>query len=184
VLCAFVLRGQTEKMRKVFGVLLLCAVSATPELYPHIRHNFLSWRILPYARKEPLRFAGFFQRDEDYIRLLEAVGKTPPDSRVLLLFEKRGLYVPRRHEIGDPGFQEKYFKTIPENTDAFLKEIKDFDYLLLGSEEKNVDLQESGIEIRQKLHALTASALAEGRLEIVLSGKSCYLLKVKQLTKY
>jgi hypothetical protein len=68
--------------------------------------------------------------------------------------------------------------------EAFLKEIKDFDYLLLGSEEKNVDLQESGIEIRQKLHALTASALAEGRLEIVLSGKSCYLLKVKQLTKY
>lgn len=184
VLCAFVLREQTEKMRKVFWLLLLCAVSATPELYPHIRHNFLSWRILPYARKEPLRFAGFFQRDEDYIRLLEAVGKTPPDSRVLLLFEKRGLYVPRRHEIGDPGFQEKYFKTIPKNTDAFLKEIKDFDYLLLGSEEKNVDLQESGIEIRQKLHALTASALAEGRLEIVLSGKSCYLLKVKQLTKY
>ena len=183
-LSAFVLQKQTDKVRKGFWGLLLCAVLLTPELYPHIRHNFISWRILSHARKAPLRFVGFAQQDNDYIRLLDAVGRTPSDSRILLLFEKRGLYVPRRHEAADPGFQEKYFKTIPENTDAFLKEIKDFDYLLLGSEEKNVDLQESGLEIRQKLHALTASALAEGKLEIILSGKSCHLLRIKRLTKY
>ena len=101
---------------------------------------------------------------------------TETASRILLIFEKRGLYIPRRHEIADPGFQEKYFRNFPASTADFLHEIKDFDYILLGSNEKNVDLQESDIALRQKIHALCASALAEGKLEVVLSGNFCHLL--------
>ena len=67
--------------------------------------------------------------------------------------------------------------------EKFLQEIQHFDYLLLGSGEKNVDLQESELEIRRKLHALTAAALGNGGLELVFSGKTCHLLKIKRLTK-
>ena len=163
---------------------MICGILLTPELYPHIRHCFISWKILPHARKAPLRFVGFAQKDEDFVRLLEAVGRTPQKSRIMLLFEKRGLYLPRRHEIADPGFQDKYFRTLPGNTDDFLREIQDFDYLLLGSGEKNVDLQESELETRQKIHALTAAALSEGKVEIVSSGKSSHFLKIKKLTNH
>ena len=66
-----------------------------------------------------------------YNNILETIGKTPRSSRILLIFEKRGLYIPRRHEIADPGFQEKYFRNFPASTADFLHEIKDFDYILV-----------------------------------------------------
>ena len=178
-LCAVCLRKLEKRLQRLFLVFLGCGILFTAELYPHIRHCFISWKILPHARKSPLRFIGFAQQDNEFISLLEAIGKTPRSSKILLLFEKRGLYIPRRHEIADPGFQEKYFTTLPASTDDFLDEIKDFDYILLGSDEKNVDLQESDIVLRQKIHALCASALAEGKLQVVLSGNSCHLLKRK-----
>lgn len=34
---------------------------------------------------------------------------TPPDARLCLLFEHRGLYVPRAHELGTPFFQARRF---------------------------------------------------------------------------
>lgn len=178
-LCAGILRKFEKKYQRFFLILLGCGILFTAELYPHIRHCFISWKILSPARKSPLRFIGFAQQDNEYVSLLEAIGKTPRSSRVLLLFEKRGLHVPRRHMIGDPGFQEKYFRVLPASVDDFLREIKDFDYILLGSGERNVDLQENDIAFRQKIHALCAAALAEGKLEVVLSGNSSHLLKRK-----
>ena len=178
-LCAACLHRFDKKYRHLFLILLSCGILFTSELYPHIRHCFISWKILIPARKAPLRFIGFAQQDNEYISLLDAIGKTPKSSKVLLLFEKRGLYIPRRHEIADPGFQEKYFSVLPASAGDFLREIKDFDYILLGSDEKNVDLQENTIALRQKIHALCAAALADGKLEVVLSGNSCHLLKRK-----
>ena len=178
-LCAACLRKLEKRLRLLFLILLGCGILFTSELYPHIRHCFISWKILPHARKSPLRFIGFAQQDNEFISLLETIGKTPRSSRILLIFEKRGLYIPRRHEIADPGFQEKYFRNFPASTADFLHEIKDFDYILLGSNEKNVDRQESDIALRQKIHALCAAALAEGKLQVVLSGNFCHLLKRK-----
>ena len=171
------------RTQRIFCILTIAGIFLTAELYPHIRHCFAAGKILRTARREPLRFLSFAQRDNDYVKILEAIGRTPVKSRVLLLFEKRGLYIPRRHETGDPGFQEKYFTVLPDTAEKFLQEIQDFDYLLLGSGERNVDLQESELEIRQKLHSLTAAALGNGGLELVFSGKTCHLLKIKRLTK-
>ncbi len=178
-LCAVCLRKLEKKLQRLFLILLGCGILFTAELYPHIRHCFISWKILVPARRSPLRFIGFAQKDNEFISLLEVIGNTPRTSKILLLFEKRGLYIPRRHEIADPGFQEKYFKKFPASADDFLRETKDFDYILLGSDEKNVDLQESDLVLRQKIHALCAAALAEGKLEVVFSGNSCHLLKRK-----
>ena len=81
--------------------------------------------------------------------------------------------------MGKELLKEKYFKVLPASLDDFLRGINDFDYILLGSGEKNVDFQENDIILRQKIHALCAAALAEGKLEVVLSGKSSHLLKRK-----
>ena len=172
-----------EKIRKAIWLLLLAGILCTPQLLPHLRHNLISWRIIGLPWRDPLRYLAVSQNDPDFIRLLEAAGETPPDSRFLLLFEKRGLYLPRKHEIADPGFQEKYFTTLPENTDDFLRCLGSADYLLIGSGSKDVDLQEKQLAVREKLLQLTASALREGKLEQILSGNSCHLLKIKQLKK-
>jgi len=167
------------------GAVLICVLAGTllsPTLWAHFRHFPVAWRIAGTARREPLRFLAFAQKDPVFIRALEAVGRTPRDSRILLLYEKRGLYVPRRHAVADPGFQEKYFTSIPGSPEKFVQALGDSDYLLIGSEERNVDLQESGRENRERLLALAAGALAEGRLSLVFSGDGdgCRLLKIER----
>lgn len=45
-----------------------------------------------------------------YVPLLQAVAEqTPPDARLLLVFEHRLLYLPRETQIGTPFFQERWF---------------------------------------------------------------------------
>jgi len=53
--------------------------------------------------------------DRTYASLVQAVGeRTPPGSKLMLLFEHRGFYIPRAYEIGTPLFQAKCF-TPPES---------------------------------------------------------------------
>lgn len=52
--------------------------------------------------------------DRRYLPLVEAIRKhTPPEAKLLLLIEHRGLYLPRANVIGTPFFQEAIF-TPPE----------------------------------------------------------------------
>lgn len=52
--------------------------------------------------------------DRSYMPLVEAIREhTPPDAKLLLLIEHRGLYLPRANIIGTPFFQESIF-TPPE----------------------------------------------------------------------
>ncbi len=62
--------------------------------------------------------------DGDYVEAMSAVfALTPPDATVMLLFENRGLYMPRRYIIATPFFQNAFF-TPPEQvrTPAMLEE--------------------------------------------------------------
>lgn len=176
---AAALNGLSCRMKNVFLLMILAGTFLTSDLYPHLKHFFISWKIVKPVRQDPLRFLSFAQRDPDFIQILEAAGKTPRGSRILLLFERRGFYLPRRHENADPGFQDKYFKTLPQTVDELMAELKDADYLLTGSNEKNVDLQEKDLEIQKHLMMLINSAVSQNRLKIVISSSrnTCHLLK-------
>ena len=52
-----------------------------------------------------------------------------------------------------------------------MRALGDNDYLLIGSEERNVDLQENARETKERLLALAAAAIAQGRLVPVFSGE-------------
>ena len=53
--------------------------------------------------------------DRDYLPLVQSVAEhTPPDAKLMLLFEHRGFYLPRSYIIGTPFFQEAGF-TPPEH---------------------------------------------------------------------
>ncbi|MBQ9503326.1 MAG: hypothetical protein IJU70_14325 [Lentisphaeria bacterium] len=181
-LAALAAFSATMLASKYRNALLLCVAAATlaTPFYPHFKHFFLSWRIAGQARREPLRFLAFAQKDPDFPRILESVGRTPPESRILLLYEKRGLYVPRRHSIADPDFQEKYFVRPPRTPGEFVEALDDGDYLLIGSDERNVDLQEGDLEKKRRMLDLAAAALREGRLERVCSAGNCHLLLIRR----
>jgi len=179
VLAAFSVKMLPRGYRMTVLICVAAATLATP-FYPHLKHFILSWRIVGNARHEPLRFLAFAQKDPDYLRVLESVGRTPPGSRVLLLYEKRGLYVPRRHGVADPDFQEKYFVRPPRTVGEFIGELGDADYLLIGSDERNVDLQEKALAEKKRMLDLAAAALREGRIRSVCSAGNCHLLMIER----
>lgn len=77
------------------------------------KHSFLSWKcalgILP---KQDYLFS---LTGDDYLQSIDFIRlRTSQNAKILLLFENRGLYLPRKHEIGTPFYQQKYF-TPPEN---------------------------------------------------------------------
>src|SRR5262249_2208563 len=48
--------------------------------------------------------------EHDYLPLVRAIAsETTPDARLMLLFEHRGFYIPRKCTIGTPFFQEAVF---------------------------------------------------------------------------
>jgi hypothetical protein len=96
--------------RLVLSLLVVLSVASFP------------WRTLPYylASWETLCHWWTWTEYVDdgtggqYVPLLRALReRTPPNARLLLLFEHRGLYVPRAHLIGTPFFQPGGF-TPPE----------------------------------------------------------------------
>ncbi len=85
----------------ISAVLLTCTIAGLP--WKNAGYYFGSWET---------QFGWWSQREmlDDgtgglYLPLMDVLAKTPPASRVLLLFEHRGFYMPRSREIGTPIFR-------------------------------------------------------------------------------
>ena len=81
-----------------------------------------SWKCLS-GQMRPADFV-YSGTGEGFLQAMDMIRmKTPQNAKFLLLFENRGLYMPRKYEIGTPFLQEKYF-TPPEkfeNEDKILE---------------------------------------------------------------
>jgi len=74
-----------------------------------VRHFNIAWRGLRYFPKHTMEFLKHAVRDPGYIESMTALaGKTPQESKVMLLYERRGLYCPRPYVVGTPYWQVKY----------------------------------------------------------------------------
>ena len=95
--------------------------------------------------------------------------ETPEESRVLLLFERRGLFVPRDYRIGTPYFQEKFFTPVPESADAVLETLQreGIDYILVGATEQNPEHLEVYDRENFKLSLHLRSLLRSGALRLI-----------------
>lgn len=133
-------------------------------------------------RKQPSRPVAAMA-GQGYTKAVRALLKeTPPDARVLLMFERRGLYIPRRHEIGTPFFQAARFTPPPKTADELLAQIvaDGFDYVLLSPGDKNPDAV-PGYGKRQKPVIRQLQTLTErGALEQVWAGDGYRLLRVTE----
>ena len=74
-----------------------------------LKHFYVSWREQRYLPGRSLEFLQAASRDPAYFEAMKALAaKTPADSKVMLIYERRGLYCPRRFVIGTPYFQPEY----------------------------------------------------------------------------
>ncbi len=152
--------------------------------WPALRHYHLAWKMLPETRENPVKFLGHASRDPEYFTMLDHLSKnTPGGSRVLLLFERRGLYVPRSYRIATPHFQEEFFTPVPDTPEAVLKVLHDSgaNYLLVGGSNRNPDELEVYNPENTKLAQHLIQLLRAGSLRLVeVPGSGAYnLLQIR-----
>jgi hypothetical protein len=117
-----------------------------------------------------------FAAPDRYVYACQAIQeRTPPDARVMLLFEQRGLYIPRDCCIGTPFFQGKYFTPegqswTPEGFLAVLAEER-ITHVLVGYNVNDPDRMESYLERTKPFQETIVSLIHAGRLETVWAWK-------------
>lgn len=158
--------GARERVEKLAAVVLLATgtILSWTWIYPMLRHHFFAWRMVSDARRDPGRYLAWKSNDPAYFNSLKMLGTVPENSRVLLLFERRRLYVPRYCEQGSPLFQEVRLTPAPETADELWNGIRDFDHLLLGSGQGRVDHLDKYDPVERQVDELVVELVRRGRL--------------------
>ena len=168
---ALLLAGSFEafgaKRRLMTAVLAVAFCAALPQAWPHLRHFVTAWRILPVVRRGQSEFLARVA-DREYFDALKALGAgAPPGARVLLLFERRSLYVPRRIVHGTPFFQELRFTPPPTSADQLFSGLDDVDYVLLGISALGADHLAEYDAAEAAVLNLVVSLVADGRARML-----------------
>lgn len=164
------LAGAFPRRSRMILFLLMAAAAWVTILPPALRHYELAWKLLEENRSNPARFLAQSSRDGAYFAMLDHLCReTPEQSRVLLLFERRGLFVPREYRIGTPYFQEQFFTPVPDRADAVLETLRreKIDYILVGATEQNPEHLERYDRENFKLSLHLRSLLRSGALRLV-----------------
>ena len=171
IICSFMCKGISKKNAFVLTLSVLL-VSLIPFPANHLKHFITAWKIAPEINSDPKRFLASATRDPGYFEAVDFLKSTPADSKILLLLnERRTLYMPRKTVIGEPYFQERN-TPVPENTQLLWQNIKMYDYILVSSANKNPDAQESTANELVKLAELVSELKNEGKIQLVFSDKS------------
>ena len=163
----------------VFTVLLVTSVISIP--HSELIHYPFAWRVTT-AQPPPVAFLTWVLGENDlYMSTMRTVHeRTPPEAKIMLLFERRGLYVPRRHVIGSPLFQVAYFSPLPETISDFSEVLtaSGVDFLVLLAAPSGPDqLRDHEQEYFEFLQLLDR-VIASGKLRIVWQRGPYRLLQV------
>ena len=176
VLCSFVLKGLPRKAG-VFIAWTVMLSALIPFPANHVKHFATAWKIAPEISKDPVRFLAAATRDKGYFEMAEFFKTVPKDSKILLMInERRTLYLPRKAVIGEPYFQ-KLNTPVPENKHQLLDNIKSFDYIVISTCAHDPDAQQSTAEEIVRLAGLFTQLREENRFQLVFSdSKGEYLI--------
>ena len=180
------LKRFNPKVRQ-FGLIVITLGALLSLFVPGIKHYLQAWKLRTLSQGKPIEFLSFAAKDREYFAMLDYIGENlPRDSKILLIFERRGLYLPRPYEIGTPCFQAKYFTPVPDDMAEALMVIKhsQADYLLIGGSTQDPDYLEEYNEINAKLATLLRELLRNHALMLVEvpDAASYTLLKVNKFT--
>lgn len=163
---------------------LLFAFCATISFdWNDIRHYYISWRWVFGDSRGTQKYLEIGTRDKGYVRAMAAIAeKTPQASKIMLVFERRGLYLARPYVIATPFYQEKYFTPLPKTADEIMAiwEREKIDYILVGASIMNPDHLEEYNDIYMALGELLARLKAAHKLEDIWFDDCYGLYKVKR----
>jgi hypothetical protein len=177
----FVTSQQTRFLIPACALFVLAAAQAWPSLPPLLRSSsawalpLLALASIPVrtyehiglalsvhaARKTRMEYLESANPDR-YLQACQAIlERTSTDAKVLLLFEQRGLYIPRAHQIGTPFFQSELF-TPPErapDAQAFLATLtaQGITHVLVGYNVYDPDRMDAYLERTRAFQELLVS---------------------------
>ena len=175
-------RHPTAVRMTLLGLLVLAAVSVALDRFSY-RHFYLAYRARRDFAASPRRYLEYTTRDRPLLATLDYLAReTPPESRVLLVAERRGLYLPRPYLLGSPCFQELLLTPLPATAAETWAQLRrhGVDYVLFFDSRRNPDrlpqYNELYWELGRQLHEL----LRQGKLELVTVPDSgdCTLLRM------
>ncbi|NLS91299.1 MAG: hypothetical protein GXX96_03825 [Planctomycetaceae bacterium] len=122
--------------------------------------------------------------DRVYLPLVQAIDAlTPPDAKLLLLYEHRGFYLPRQNVIGTPLFQEGPF-TPPEHyadpdhvMDVLRRE--QITHVVIPSVAMGPDCTEDWLERQTPFLAAIDACVLQGKLLVVWKSEAYLLVAVQ-----
>jgi len=122
--------------------------------------------------------------DHKYWPLIAAIGEhTQPEASLLLLFEHEGFYVPRRHQIGTPFFQEQLF-TPPENfatKDSILTVLSQgqFTHLVVATKPAGPDVPAAWIDRSTPFLAALNLCIQQGKISPLWQSERHILYRIE-----
>jgi hypothetical protein len=171
-------RGSQRKL--VLAALLATTIVSLP--WPTAGHYFGSW----------LSALGVISRtdyvdvstENEYLPLVQAViEQTPADARLMLLFEHRGFYLPRRHIIGTPFFQEAGFTPSEQFSDAArimeLLARERITHVIMTNKPTGPDKLAAWLNRLDPFFAALRQCVDQGRLRVAWESERYVLLEVR-----
>jgi len=172
--------------RKIlFALLLAAAVVSLP--WRNAGYYFGSWlaasgvvKPSEYLRISLARDAS----DNEYLPLLRALTEhTPPDAKIIVLFEHRMFYFPRRHVIATPFFQElsftppEQFTTVEDFMKVFRRE--QATHVLISNAPAGPDQASGYFDRLEHFLPLFGECRKQGKLRIVWESPRYILLAIE-----
>jgi hypothetical protein len=162
---------------------VLIISTMTNSMWVDIRHYYISWRWVFGATSWTTKFLEIGTRDKGYINAMGALAeKTQNNANIMLIFERRGLYCPRKYIIATPFYQAKFFTPVPEKPSDVFKILctEKVDYIMVGSSLVNPDHLENYNRDNLELARRLAGLIGTKTLELIWSDDGYNLFKVKR----
>ena len=151
------------------AAILICGCVSFP--VDHLKHFVTAWRIQKFIRQDSRRFLISASRDTGYFEVVDYLKTTPEKSKVLLLLnERRTLYMPRKCTIGEPFFQPLN-TPVPENAEKLWKNIKGFDYIVTSASGHNPDIQKSTVSAFVHIASMLDTLSKQQQIQMVFADK-------------
>jgi hypothetical protein len=143
LLSAGLMRYLDERAKRLAAIVLLAAsVFGVWQVHGPFFHYKTAWKFV-YSGREPIRlqYLSVIMRDPGYIQAMETLCRTPKQAKVMLIFERRGLYVPREYVIGTPFFQARFFTPLPQSEKHIYDELQkhNISFILVAPSLRNPD---------------------------------------------
>jgi|GEM_PF-787945 hypothetical protein len=181
---AALLAARSLKLVKPLYAQLFLGVLLFGTLYSiqprQLSHYKTAWQIACTPRNTA-HFLKQTSGDPGYMEALTYLAEqTPSDARVLLVLERRGLYVPRRYDIAAPYFQSKFLTPVPETAEGVFGAIaaSGADYVLAGITRANLDHIADFDEENNRLLNLLAELEKSKRLKLEFQLEYFWIFKV------